>query len=55
MDRLFADLVAFFGEYRRGDLEGDVDEVGPSLAVVWLSCSCGARLSRPLTVEPESP
>jgi hypothetical protein len=47
MDGLLHALAAFLEEHRRcGDLDGDVDEDPAAADVVWLSCSCGARLMR---------
>jgi len=41
---LIADLVAFFEEHRRcGALDA-----GAAAGRVWLTCECGAGLSRPL-------
>jgi hypothetical protein len=43
MPDILSALIAFVAEHRRcGDLEGGL-EVG----VVWLNCSCSARLARP--------
>jgi hypothetical protein len=46
MPELLAALDAFLQEHRRcGELEGGVDD-----EVVWMSCECGASITRP--VEP---
>jgi hypothetical protein len=44
MLRLLADLEAFLQEHRRcGDMDGGVEGEW-----VWMTCECGAELSRPL-------
>jgi hypothetical protein len=41
---LLTELDAFFTEHRRcGGLEAGVDDVA-----VWMSCTCGARISHPV-------
>ena len=49
MDRLAADLDAFFGEHRDcpADMAGDVEEQAKGSALVWLACeTCGTRITR---------
>jgi len=42
MPDMLAALIAFVGEHRRcGDLDGGLER-----GVIWLGCSCGARLAR---------
>jgi hypothetical protein len=50
MPEVLAAVDAFLQEHRRcGELEGGIDG-----DVVWMSCECGARITRPL-VEPPAP
>lgn len=45
------DLVAFVAEHQRcGDLDGGRDG-----GYIWLECSCGARISRPVSPSAAEP
>ena len=43
-------LDAFYLEhYRCGDLDADVVDESPTSYVVWIECSCGGRIERPVS------
>jgi hypothetical protein len=49
-DRLALDLDAFYLEHGRcGELDADVVNESPTTYVVWMECSCGARIVRAAT------
>jgi hypothetical protein len=49
---LLADLDGFYTEHRRcGELEADIDESDRPSWYVWMTCSCGARLNRPIRLD----
>jgi len=48
MPELLAAIDAFVQEHRRcGELEGGVER-----ELVWMACSCGGNLGRPIHPEP---